>query len=72
MNNRGYVMKEFIKDLQELLGTKSDGILGKDDKIAYENKIDLKKNNNYPILPVISWGMWYKGYYGGDVKNEIF
>ena len=44
----------------------------KNDKIAYENKIDLKKNNNYPILPVIIWGMWYKGYYGGDVKNETF
>ena len=32
----------------------------KNDKIAYENKIDLKKNNNYPILPVIIWGILWR------------
>ena len=72
MNNRGYIMKEFIKDLQELLGTKPDGVLGEDDKRAYENKINFIKNQNYPILPIIRWGMWCKGYHGGDVNNETF
>ena len=71
LKKRGLAMTEFIKDLQEKLGTKPDGVLGKDDKAAYD-KIDLQKGQKYAILPIIRWAMWCKGYPGGDVKDETY
>ncbi len=68
---KGIIIKEFIKDLQEILGTKTDGVLGNDDKAQYD-KIDFEKDKNYPILPIIRWGMFCKGYSGGDVNNETY
>ena len=71
LNKKGIIMKEFIKDLQEILGTKTDGVLGNDDKAQYD-KIDFEKDKDYPILPIIRWGMFCKGYSGGDVNNETY
>jgi len=68
---KGIIIKEFIKDLQEILGTKTDRVLGNDDKAQYD-KIDFEKDKNYPILPIIRWGMFCKGYSGGDVNNETY
>ena len=53
-------MKEFIKDLQERLGTKADGALGNNDKAAFD-KIDFQNGQKYSALPIIRWAMWCKG-----------
>ena len=72
LNHRGTVMKEFIKDFQQIIGTNTDGILGKDDKVAYEKLNNFKNGEKYSILPIIRWAMWCKGYHGGEVNCEAF
>ena len=71
LNKRGIIMKEFIKDLQETLGTEADGVLGKSDKAQYD-KIVFEHGKNYSILPIMRWAMWCKGYKGGDVNDDIY
>lgn len=72
LNHRGNTMKEFIKDLQQMLGTETDGVLGKDDKAAYEKISSFKIGENNSLLPIVRWAMWCKGYHGGDVNSETY
>ena len=71
LKKRGMVMKEFIKDLQERLGTKADGALGNNDKAAFD-KIDFQNGQKYSALPIIRWAMWCKGYSGGEINEETY
>ena len=65
LNKRGIIMKEFIKDLQETLGTEADGVLGPSDKAQYD-KIVFEYGKNYPILPIMRWPCGVK-----DIEGEM-
>lgn len=71
-SKRGRVMKEFCKDLQAIIGTEQDGVIGVDDIKALSKYGDIQIEQPYPFLKVIRWAMWCKGYSGGDINNDKY